>query len=449
MRWFVLILLMVGACRSGGQAKVEGVSGRQLETSRTQERVDREYVGELPPAMLALVKLRGDLDRYGFQVAWYYDFREKIRRLYYVRMDKSLHRLYLETEGNVLYRLDPRSGRVIWQCTFEGPLVFKPVPFDYEDEARRKAIEERLARLEVTDIEEAKRLTTELGRFPPECVVVVGNTLYCLDDSSGQILWKRVLDFALSCPPIVGFGYVYVVNWQRRLYALRKKDRVFEWDILLEGDVIGGGFYKKAHLYVADSSGKVYCIDGGNGDIVWEFRTLDRVLGAPNGWYIKMYVGSFDGFLYSINAEAGFETWKFACQWPIVTRPVAIGRVVYAISEKKGRRMIFAIDKSKGEMIWRQRSCEMVLLQGREWRGRAHTYILDSAGNIRCLLTLSPVVGEVGEVRWRFPVYKYGFEYFVTNPSDIKAIKKNLTRRCIYMATRFGLVVAIEEMPRF
>ena len=442
MRWLLALLLIVGACRSGGQVK-EGSD----QKAEGQKEAVRE--SDLPPATVALEKLRKVLDRYGFQEAWHFDFREKIRNLYYVPMKNSLHRLYLETEANVLHRLDPRDGKVMWQCTFDGPLAFEPVPFDYEDEARRRAIEERLARLEVTDIEEAKRLTTELGRFPPECVVVVGNTIYCLDDSSGKVLWKKTLDFALSCAPMVGFSHVYVVNWQHRLYAMNKKTRVFDWDILLDGDVVGGGMYKGAHLFLGDASGKIYCIDGADGDIVWQFRTLDRVVAAPNVWYLKMYAGSCDGFLYSINAEGGFGTWKFACQWPVVEKPVAIGYVVYAIAEKRGRRMIFAVSKGKAELLWRQRNCEMVLLQGRSWRGRTHTYILDATGYIRCVLTISPVKGEIGEVRWRLPIYQYGFEYFVTNPADRRSIKKNLARRCIYMATRFGLVVAVEEMPRF
>jgi len=445
MRWLPALLLLVGvgACRSGGQVirkhgKEEGANLFRKEESEKG----------LPPTLVALRRLRREIDRYGFQIAWHYDFREKIRNLYYVPMKNSLHRLYLETENNVLYRLDPRGGKVIWQCTFNGPLAFAPVSFDYGDVERRKAIEERLERLGVTEIEEAKRLTTELGRFPPECVAVVGSTVYCIDDSSGKILWKKTLAFDLACRPMVGFNDVYVVNWQHRLYALRKKDGVLEWDILLDSDAMGGGACKGAHVFIGDVSGKVYCIDGASGDIVWTFRTLDRIVAPPNVWYLKMYVGSCDGFLYSINAEGGFETWKFACQWPIVDEPIAIGYVIYAIAEKKGRRMIFAVDR-KANLLWRQRNCIKVLLQGRSWRGRTQSYILDASGNICAVLTLSPIKGEIGEVRWRLPAYSYGFEFFVTNPSDRRCIRKNIARRCIYMATKFGLVVAIEEMPHF
>jgi len=437
----LLLLACVGACNGGWLVKKKPEDGAaSVKESESEER--------LPPSFVALRKLRRELDRYGFQLAWHYDFRQKIRNLYYVPMKNSLHRLYLETERNVVYRLDPRDGKVIWQCTFSGPLAFAPVPFDYGDVERRRAIEERLQRLELTDIEEAKRLTTELGRFPPECVIVVGNTVYCLDDSSGRILWKKTLSFDLACRPMVGFSHVYLVNWQHRLYALRKGDCVVEWDILLDGDVVGGGVYKGTHIFIGDASGKVYCIDGASGNIVWTFRTLDRIVAPPNVWYLKMYVGSCDGFLYSINAEAGFETWKFACQWPIVDQPVAIGYVIYAVAEKKGRRIIYAVDR-KANLLWRQRNCIKVLMQGRSWQHRVLSYVLDAFGNIRAVVTLSPVKGEIGGVRWHLPAYSYGFEFFVTNPSDRRCIRKNIARRCIYMATKFGLVVAIEEMPHF
>ena len=99
MRWLLALLLLIGmgACRSGG--KVEQEPNKKKEVVKPVQKT--ESGKGLSPALVALQKLRREIDRYGFQVAWYYDFREKIRNLYYIPMKNSLHRLYLETECNV------------------------------------------------------------------------------------------------------------------------------------------------------------------------------------------------------------------------------------------------------------------------------------------------------------------------------------------------------------
>jgi eukaryotic-like serine/threonine-protein kinase len=83
--------------------------------------------------------------------------------------------------------------------------------------------------------------------------------------------------------------------------------------------------------------------------IVWSVQTGDEVRGSAIIGNRRAYIGSYDGYLYSINHVEGTIAWRFRCQRGVVARPAQSNDTVYVGSEDQN---IYALKTSNGRMEW-------------------------------------------------------------------------------------------------
>ncbi len=126
-------------------------------------------------------------------------------------------------------------------------------------------------------------------------------------------------------------------------------------------------------MYTTGSAGKTYALDAKTGKQIWTFdpqpdlrvnrsSCCDEVNRGAAVWEGKVYVASFDGFLYSLDAATGKVLWKVDT---IVDRtkgytstgaPQVAGKVVVignAGGEYDARGYVSAYDLGSGKLAWR------------------------------------------------------------------------------------------------
>jgi outer membrane protein assembly factor BamB len=382
------------------------------------------------------------LNEVGFKEAWKMDFHTKLVNMFYISSRDRAHGLYVETEDHRLYKVNPKNGEVLWVVILKESISQLPYLYLYEGLRSVEEEEEELNRFEITQMDIIIKKILEMGKLTPELYLITQNRLVCIDDEHGRLLWEKELPFGVAAPPFASYSYVYVSDWRKRMFALRKTDRTIDWDFAAEGDLTAGGFSDPTSVFFADERGYVYCVNAATGKEIWRSKTLDRITSAPFFYQSRLFVGSWDGSVYALRDNDGSVLWRFDCEYPVVDQPIAIDdpdekvATVYAVTSKTVRKTFYAIDRTTGKERWRLRHGTKLLLQGRH-----NAYILDIKGRI-CAVDTSK-----GVVRWQRPFSMV--HYFVTNPSDRRAIKKEYGFYHIYCGFRNGLVYALEEREMY
>ena len=429
-----LAAVVAAGCQSGEPRTVIAEPG----DVHTGKRLKDMVATELPPKWL---------DKIGFRKAWEFDFHKPIRNVWYISIRDGLHRLYVETADNALYRLDPRDGRTMWKQGLRAPLAYKPYVYIYERESNRPPLARKLEG--VSDYQEAIQLINEESKRYPELYIVVGNRLVCLNDNSGEEVWSRHTTFGLSSRPFASFSHAFLTSHRQRLYAISKKDQTTDWDRLMDGDLTGSGSSRGSHVFLGDEGGNIYCLNASSGNVVWRTHALGRVTSEPDTRSLRLILGSWDGYVYCLEMETGFVRWKFAAQDPVERKPVVIDNIVYAATSRTARSSLFALSiRKRGKLLWRLPNGKQVLLQGRPTHKRRYSYVLDNRGYVCCVVTESPVEAEVGGIRWRRR-FRDVVDFFITNDTDKRSVKREYARYHIYLATKSGRIVALEEMAGF
>ncbi|GHO43980.1 PQQ-binding-like beta-propeller repeat protein [Ktedonospora formicarum] len=123
-----------------------------------------------------------------------------------------------------------------------------------------------------------------------------------------------------------------------------------------ESSVVGGQVPASADvLYTIPelpgqmSNAVIYAVNPKNGSIYWKntFKTKleQSELIAYQG---MLFVSSYDGNLYELNAKTGKVLWKYAVNGHVAGSPIANGSAVY-FSTNSG---LYAVDIDKGTLLW-------------------------------------------------------------------------------------------------
>ncbi len=87
-------------------------------------------------------------------------------------------------------------------------------------------------------------------------------------------------------------------------------------------------------VYIADYSGRIYCLDAETGELQWEHDTLSHIWGSTLVVDGKLYLGNEDGELVILKAGRKKEevaTVEFPS--PILSTPVVANGVLYIMTQ--------------------------------------------------------------------------------------------------------------------
>lgn len=215
-------------------------------------------------------------------------------------------------------------------------------------------------------------------------VIFVGSSdsyFYAVDQKTGQQKWKFKTTGPVNSSPAVANGIVYFTSFDGGFYALDAEtgtskwrfrmeyERRFQakglhgqsprpqlipdtWDFFTSSPVVFNG-----RVYFGSGDGNVYSLNAETGLLQWKFETKDVVHASPAIANNMVYIGSWDGNLYALDTETGAEKWRFKGgedpinynQIGFQSSPIVVDGTIYVGCRDSH---LYAIDAATGRKKW-------------------------------------------------------------------------------------------------
>jgi outer membrane protein assembly factor BamB len=253
----------------------------------------------------------------------------------------------LDLEG-IVYSVDKGSGKVNWKKDYGELSAAAPA---YSDGIVYAVFldPDQIVAIRAKDGKELWR--KPIGSPGSESSpVIVGDKLlfgcqcgsvYALNPKTGSTIWETETAGEVKGAVAVHDGVVFGSNYGGEFFAIDASDGDFKWRTPIIGGAFGrgGGAYSTpgvawGRVYVGAFDGRVYSLDEDTGEVAWTYSTgaevypgpvLADVPGAPPA----VYIGSADGKAYALNAQSGDLLWSAEMGAQVTGSGVLIGETVY------------------------------------------------------------------------------------------------------------------------
>jgi outer membrane protein assembly factor BamB len=102
-------------------------------------------------------------------------------------------------------------------------------------------------------------------------------------------------------------------------------------------------------VYVGSWDGNVYCLDADTGSKIWNYSTGSIVDSSPAVCDGKVYVGSYDCKVYCLDADTGLKIWNYTTGNEVRSSPAVVDGKVY-VGSWDGN--VYCLDADNGSKIW-------------------------------------------------------------------------------------------------
>ncbi|MCU0476452.1 MAG: serine/threonine-protein kinase [Anaerolineae bacterium] len=176
------------------------------------------------------------------------------------------------------------------------------------------------------------------------------NIIYAADVNSGQVAWTYHTRDKIRASPRVAHNHVFIGSDDGKLYALVAQTGRYLWTFEAGSPIRTRPFVTNELVIFGADDGAIYGIEL-SGKRKWAIRAKRAVNSSP---YVDpkeniCFIGSFDGYLYALDASNGYTLWRFRSAAPILSSPVVSDETVY-IGATDGK--FFAINTSSGKERW-------------------------------------------------------------------------------------------------
>jgi len=90
----------------------------------------------------------------------------------------------------------------------------------------------------------------------------------------------------------------------------------------------------------------------------WRFKTDGPIYSSPVVYGKMVFLGSYDSYMYALDAESGMLIWKIKTDGPILSTPAVSDGVIY-FGSKDG--WIYAVSIKEGKLLWKYETRGKVL----------------------------------------------------------------------------------------
>ena len=158
-------------------------------------------------------------------------------------------------------------------------------------------------------------------------------SLYCLR-KNGKLKWEFNTNGAINSTPAIFKNMVYFISADSNIYALNANNGRKKWEYATKGEQR----FQKEGLYGFDVDDKplvddwdlfqssplifrervivgggdhyIYGLDAKDASLMFRFLANEIVHSSITGAYGQVYIGSWDGYLYALEAISGVELWR-------------------------------------------------------------------------------------------------------------------------------------------
>jgi outer membrane protein assembly factor BamB len=179
-----------------------------------------------------------------------------------------------------------------------------------------------------------------VAAFAQHVAVANGSMLYVLDRSTGGVQWTRQLKGSPCAGPAINADRVYLpmLSGALEAYMLVPKTAVDRAPLIFfgHGSAEAPPLVSDARLMWGTRSGNVYIDALTSSTNRVRFIAGGAVVGQLAYRSPHIFFTALDGFVYAVDEIHGGKLWEFSLGGPSRQAPVAIGDMVYAVSDAGG-----------------------------------------------------------------------------------------------------------------
>ena len=155
-------------------------------------------------------------------------------------------------------------------------------------------------------------------------------SLYSVDYRSGRISWTFQTKERVRGTARIAHNYIFIGSDDGKVYAISATNGRQLWAYDMAAPVRGRPFVTNELVIFGAESGEVLALSL-SGNRKWGYRTRRGVISSPYVHPIEeiCFVGSTDGFMYALDANNGFNSWRFRTNGPIISSPVEHKSLLY------------------------------------------------------------------------------------------------------------------------
>lgn len=169
------------------------------------------------------------------------------------------------------------------------------------------------------------------------------------DYRDGSLNWSHSTSDKIRSSGRLAHGYVFFGSDDGKLYAIVSNNGRYMWEFDAGSPIRNHPFVTNDRIIFGTDAGEVFALEL-NGKQKWSFRARRTIESSPIvDKYDVCYVGSYDNYLYAIDAKSGYSQWRFRTQGAIISTASVQGDNVY-IASTDGR--VYCVNAQNGKEIW-------------------------------------------------------------------------------------------------
>ena len=201
--------------------------------------------------------------------------------------------------------------------------------------------------------------------------------LYCLNASTGELLWKKNASSQIAATPTVGERKVFLVT-KDSISALDAENGDQIWSAGINGSISSPAL-SSGRLYVGSDdkpSGHLSCFDSGSGSLIWSTEVNGPVKSSPLVLDGLVYIGTScdEGAVYALYSGNGSVAWSCPVDKFIMSTASASEGAVY-MGTDDGRMYAFGLQPRgllwKGEILLQEQSLNLTASSGKVYQVNA------------------------------------------------------------------------------
>lgn len=177
------------------------------------------------------------------------------------------------------------------------------------------------------------------------------HTFNAVNYRTGRIVWSFTTKDRIRSSPAVAMDHVFFGSDDGYLYALVSQNGRNMWTYDAGSPVRNRPYITDEAIIFGTDLGEIIAVSL-SGDRKWSYRTKRSVMSSAHVDIKEglCFIGSHDGFLYALDANTGYNAWRFRTTGPIISTPVVFGETVIFGSVDK---TLYSIDTISSREKWR------------------------------------------------------------------------------------------------
>jgi serine/threonine protein kinase len=175
--------------------------------------------------------------------------------------------------------------------------------------------------------------------------------VYALGALNGRQIWAFELGSPVRSRPYVTNDLIIVGGESGEIVGITLSGNR-KWSYRTKRSVMSSPHVdmNEGICFIGSSDNFMYALDANTGYNSWRYRTNGPIISSPAQYKNLIVFGSADGNIYALNAQSGREKWKFKTDKPIVASPVVHRDAVYCGSTDQ---YLYCLDAETGKERWK------------------------------------------------------------------------------------------------